>query len=219
MKTKIIAAALVAVMCVVPFTGCGCGKQKSVVSSTSQASLQTDSFSYEIAGVEFTSKVDVNSFVKGDVYDMDGLAAASQYEKTNKDDTWTIAKDGVRYNVALIDEKDGAYTGVSITTSTMDGKKKTVSGRYEVSKDDKIYTLNNKKKIPYTGILLANYVFENGPGAIESDPFKGAFDEFKNDKGDYTLTASAAATTTAAAEKAAETTNAAETTKAAESVN
>ena len=185
MKLKPIAAALIAVMCVIPFAGCGEEKPSEAESSHS-SQQQPTSYTYMVSDVEFKSKIDINSFISGEAVDMDGIAEAAGCEKTDKATTWTTTDKGARYNISLTDEKDGTYTGVSVTTATMDGKRETVTIRYGLDDKDKMLTFN-KMKIPFKGIELATFAFENSAKAENKDPFSGYFDKFKNDKGDYYL--------------------------------
>ena len=190
MKLKLIAAALIAVMCIIPFAGCGCESEGSSSSEeeTVQATTaeQVANYNYEVSGVFFASKVNVNDYIKGDAVDMEKLATDEGYQKTDKAATWTTANNGARYTVALTDVVSGTYTGVAVTTATMDSKRDTVTLRYELGAKDKYYTYN-KNKIPFKGILFAIYAFENAPTSSSKDPFNGKFDKFRNDKGDYYL--------------------------------
>lgn len=187
MKLKLIAAALIAVMCIIPVAGCGCNSEESsskTESSQATTAAQVANNNYSVAGVSFTSKVDINNYIKGDAIDMDKLAADEGYEKTDKPATWTIANNGVRYTVALSDLVNGVYTGVAVTTATMDSKRVTVTTRYALVNKDKMYTYN-KAKIPFKGILLTVFAFENAPTSTNKDPFIGKFDQYKNKQGDY----------------------------------
>ena len=190
MKLKFIAAALIAVMCIIPLAGCGCESKEEASSKpeSSQAATpeQAANHTYEISGVSFASKVDVNDYIKGAAVDMDKLAADEGYQKTDKAATWTIANNGARFTVALTDLVKEVYTGVSSYAATMDGKRETVTTRYALTDKDKMYTYN-EAKIPFKGILLAVYTFENAPTSTSKDPFNGKFDQYKNDKGDYYL--------------------------------
>lgn len=209
MKLKFIAAALIAVMCIIPITGCGCESKESSSSSGAKSSQATTAqqdakYNYNVGEVTFSGKVDVNDYIKGDAVDMDKLAAAEGYSKTDKAGTWTIANNGARYTVSLSDVVSGTYTGVAVLVATMDGKRETVTLRYELGAKDKFYTYN-KNKIPFKGILLATYAFETSSTSTGKDPFNGKFDQYKNDKGDYYIPydASSDATVQAATNPAA----------------
>ena len=184
---KLIAAAFLAVFCVMLAAGCGCGKEASPNADTSAATQDSaPKYEYSVANTKLKCRTDINEFIKDKAVDMDALAQSIGWEKTDKAGEWTAAADGARYLVTLSDVKDGVYPGVTVTQNTMDGKKNKTVLTFTPAGKSELYTYD-KGKLTLEGIAVAAYAMENA-AEKSGDPFNIVLSRYKNDKGEFVLT-------------------------------
>ncbi len=152
MKFKLIAAGLIAVMCVMFAAGCG---QKTESSSEAQnsettvAAKQTGTeakesgaekvYTYKVANTKVSCATNIKDFIKDKTVDLDKLAEANGWGKTDKAGTWSIPANGKRYLLSLADVEDGVYTGINLTVKTMDKKQSNHALKFAEADKDSLY--------------------------------------------------------------------------------
>lgn len=185
MKLKLTAAALIAVLCLVFAAGCG----KEEVSSSSAATEDSAAkYEYIVADAKLVCRTNINDFIKDNAVDMDSLAQSIGWEKTNNTGEWTAAADGARYLVTLSAVKDGVYPGVTIAKNTMDKKNSNTVINFIPAGKSELYAFD-KGKLTMEDIAVLTYSMENASTSKNANPFTVLFAKYKNDKGEYVLTA------------------------------
>lgn len=198
MKIKLIAAALLAVFCLM--FAAGCGEEEEIAETVAETTVAKPAatgdepaekpavtYDYEVAGVSFTSETNIEDYISGDDVDMNKLTDSVGYEQTSKANEWTIASNGVRIIVALSEPEDSTYYAVTVSAAHMDGTKDVYTLRYKGNDDDKMLTFK-QTKVSQNLVAIAAFALDNAPNADDNNPFEAKFASFKNDKGEYVLT-------------------------------
>lgn len=187
MKLKLTAAALLAVFCVLFAAGCGEEASSSKPSDTSSVAEAQPQFAYSVSNARLRCNTNIHDYITDKTVDIDKLALALGWEKTNKTAEWTIAANGARCVLTLDEIKDGVYPGVKVTQNTMDKKDNTAALTFSPAGEKVLYTYG-KGKITLEGIAVVAYAMENAATAEKADPFNIVLSRYKNDKGEYVLT-------------------------------
>ena len=203
MKFKLIAACLIAVMCVMFAAGCGeksssseADKAATTVAAT-KAAKQTGTEAkesgvektntYKVANTQIACALNIKEYIKDKNVDLDKLAEAAGWGKTSKAGTWTTAANGKRYLMSLADVEDGVYSGLNLTVKTMDKKQSNHAIKFAEADKDKLYKFGDAQ-ISEEGIAVTAYALENTAATDDADPFTTIFAKYKDDKGVYVLT-------------------------------
>ena len=200
MKFKLIAAGLIAVMCVLLAAGCGqksdsqSGNQNTNSSATAKQtgteakeSGVEKTNTYKVADAQLSCALNIKDYMKDKTVDLNKLADAGGWEKTNKAGTWTAAANGKRYLMSLADVKDGVYSGLNLTVKTMDKKQSNHAVKFAQTGNDKLYKFGDAQ-ISEDGIAVTAYALENTTATDDADPFTAIFAKYKDGKGVYILT-------------------------------
>lgn len=200
MKFKLIAAGLIAVMCVMFAAGCGQKTESSSEaqnSETSVAAKQTGTeakesgaekvYTYKVANTNVSCATNIKDFIKDKTVDLDKLAEANGWSKTDKAGTWSIPANGKRYLLSLADVEDGVYTGINLTVKTMDKKQSNHALKFAEADKDSLYKFGDAQ-LSEEGIAVTAYALENTQSSDDADPFTAIFAKYKDGKGVYILT-------------------------------
>ena len=200
MKFKLIAAGIIAALCVMLIAGCG---QKAESSSEAQntettaAAKQTGTEAkesgvektntYKVANTQFSCALNIKDYIKDKTADLNKLADAAGWQKTSKAGTWTTSANGKRYLMSLADVKDGVYSGLNLTVKTMDKKQSNHALKFAEADKDKLCKFGDAQ-ISEDGIAVTAYALENTAATDDADPFTAIFAKYKDGKGVYILT-------------------------------
>lgn len=204
MKFKFIASGIIAVMCVMLITGCGekagsssdaqnSGSSVAAANGSKQTGTETKesgaekTYTYNVANTKVSCSTNIKEYIKGKSVDLDKLAEANGWSKTDKAGTWSIPANGKRYLLSLADVKDGVYTGINLSVKTMDKKQSNHALKFAEADKDSLYKFGDGQ-ISEEGVAVTAYALENTQSSDDADPFNITLSKYKDDKGVYILT-------------------------------
>jgi hypothetical protein len=144
-------------------------------------------YTYKVANTKVSCATNIKDFIKDKTVDLDKLAEANGWSKTDKAGTWSIPANGKRYLLSLADVEDGVYTGINLSVKTMDKKQSNHALKFAEADKDSLYKFGDAQ-LSEEGIAVTAYALENTQNSDDADPFNITFSRYKDDKGVYKLT-------------------------------